>query len=122
MGSRILLIAQEDPIFLTYRSLTLSSLQRAELERARDTDPRPYLRERAAALLKIADGWSPHGVAVAGLLKPRKPDTVYAWLNRYERFGLAGLLQRPRRHRGFPPLRGTRAGGGRPPAPLPPRD
>lgn len=72
----------------------------------RDTDKRPYLRERAAALLKIADGWSAHGVAREGLLKARHPDTVYAWLTRYEREGLGGLIQRPRGHRGFSPLRG----------------
>ena len=37
--------------------LVLSARQRAELARLRDRHPKPYLRERAAALLKLADGW-----------------------------------------------------------------
>lgn len=90
------------------RTLELGPDRRAELERTRDRDPRPYLRERAAALLKIAEGRSAHGVARGGLNRPRKPDTVYDWLDRYERGGLAGLVQKPRGHRGFSPS----AGGG----------
>jgi putative transposase len=45
-------------------------------------------------------------VALRGLHKPRDPDTIYAWLDRYARDGLPGLVQRPRRPRGFPPERG----------------
>jgi hypothetical protein len=73
------------------RILALSETQRQDLERYRDHDPRPYVRERSAALLKIADGQSPHAVARTGLLKPRDPDTVYDWLNWYERIGLRSL-------------------------------
>ena len=75
----------------TQRTVTLSWAQRRELELARDHDPRPYVRERCAALLKIADGTSAHAVARLGLLKPRDPDTVYAWLAHYLADGLAGL-------------------------------
>ena len=74
------------------RTLSLSPAQRRDLEQHRDHDPRPYVRERCAALLKIADGASPFGVANAGLLKPRDPDTVYGWLNAYEAAGLAGIV------------------------------
>ena len=74
------------------RTLTLTDLQRRELMQARDHDSRPYVRERCAAILKIADGHTPHWVARHGLLKPRDPDSVYAWLTRYEADGLAGLL------------------------------
>ena len=42
---------------------------------------RPDVREKAAALLKIAEGASAYRVATSGLLKRRKPDTVYNWLN-----------------------------------------
>ena len=42
--------------------------------------------------MKVADGTSPHAVARYGLLKPRQPDTVYHWLNRYQAEGLPGLL------------------------------
>ena len=65
--------------------------QQDQLEQLRDTDKRPYMRERAAAMLKIAEGVSPRQVALNGLLKPRKPDTVYSWLHRYEKDGVAGL-------------------------------
>ncbi len=74
------------------RTLALSDGQRAELVYHRDHDPKPYVRERAAALLKVADGHSPYAVARAGLLRLRDPDTVYAWLDRYLHEGLPGLL------------------------------
>ena len=86
----------------TQRTVTLSWAQRRELEQARDHDPRPYVRERCAALLKIADGTSVHAVARHGLLKARDPDTVYAWLDYYQDQGLPGLLahQHGGNHRG----------------------
>jgi hypothetical protein len=74
------------------RTLALNPDQRLELLRARDHDPRPAVRERCAALLKIAAGQSPHAVARHGLLRPRDPDTVYAWLGYYQGRGLPGLL------------------------------
>jgi hypothetical protein len=74
------------------RTLALSDGQRAELLYHRDHDPKPYVRERCAALLKIADGHSPHAVACAGLLRGRDPDTVYAWLGHYVGEGLPGLF------------------------------
>jgi hypothetical protein len=77
------------------RVVTLTEEQRQELLELRDHDPRPYARERGAAILKIADGQSPHFVATQGLLKPRDPDTVYAWLGRYEAEGVAGLIAHP---------------------------
>jgi hypothetical protein len=66
------------------RTLTLTGGERAELERVRDRDPRPYLREKAAALLKVADGMPALTVARSGLLKPRHPETILIWLNDYE--------------------------------------
>jgi hypothetical protein len=77
------------------RVLSLTEEQRQELLRLRDHDPRPYVRERGAAILKIAEGQSPHHVATCGLLKPRDPDTVYAWLDCYEAEGAAGLIAHP---------------------------
>jgi len=74
------------------RTLELTEAQRRDLIQHRDHDPRPYVRERSAALLKIADGQSPHAVARHGLLKPRDPDTLYEWLNLYERLGLRSLF------------------------------
>lgn len=81
------------------RRLDLTAEARTQLAALRDTAPKPYLRERAAALLKIADGIPAAQVARSGLLRSRDPDTVYAWLDRYQREGLAGLHVRPGRGR-----------------------
>src|SRR5690348_13275097 len=97
-------------------SLTLTDQARAALVGARDRDPRPYYRERCAALLKIAAGQSPRQVALHGLGRPRKPDTVRGWLAAYRCGGLAALVQQPRGHRGLSPPAGSAAGGRRPPA------
>jgi hypothetical protein len=77
------------------RTLTLTEEQRQERLRLRDHDQRPYVRERGAALLKVADGQPPHRVARQGLLKPRDPDTVYAWLGHSQASGVAGLIAHP---------------------------
>ena len=74
------------------RTLALNPDHRQELLHARDHDPRPAVRERCAALLKVADGQSACAVARCGLLRPRDPDTVYAWLDYYRDQGLAGLV------------------------------
>jgi hypothetical protein len=88
------------------RSFGLSDEERAELIHLRDHAPQPYLRERAAALIKVDDGQSAARVARHGLLRPRKPDTVYAWMDRLLLDGVAGLTIRPGRGRkpAFSPL------------------
>lgn len=90
------------------RAVPLTPEQRAELLAVRDHDARPYLREMAAALLKIADGQPAYQVARHGLLRPHHPETVSGWLNRYEAGGIANLIHKPRGHRGFPPSAGRR--------------
>lgn len=86
--------------------LHLSDEQLEDLRHLRDTGEPAYLRERAAALLKIAAGASPHKVAQSGLLKKRKPDTVYTWLHRYREAGVMGLRHKPGKGRkpAFAPL------------------
>jgi transposase len=79
--------------------LVLTPTQRTELIHLRDTAPKAYLRERAAALLKMADGMPAAAVARTGLLRPRQPDTVYRWFHRYQQEGVAGLADRPGRGR-----------------------
>ena len=74
------------------RTLTLTAEQQSELRNCRDRHQLPYLRERAAALLFIADGIPPAVVARENLWRSRDPDTLYSWLDRYQAFGLAGLL------------------------------
>ncbi len=79
--------------------LELTPDQRHTLEEMRDHHPRPYLRERAAALIKVADGASGREVARFGLLRPHEPDTLYVWLHRYQDEGIAGLFVRQGRGR-----------------------
>ena len=72
-------------------TLKLSPRQRRTLVRVRDHHPKPHLREKAAALLKVADGWTIQDVARFGLLRPRSRNSVSAWVARYQARGLAGL-------------------------------
>ena len=79
--------------------LDLNESQRSELRRVRDTAPKAYLRERAAALLKLAAGESVEAVGEHGLLRRRERHTLYAWLRRYRAEGLVGLTIRRGRGR-----------------------
>lgn len=76
--------------------LTLNEQQREELEITASRHRYPYVRERAAALLQIANGLSGRFVALNSPGKPRKPDTIYSWYYRYINNGLNGLLIRSR--------------------------
>jgi transposase len=80
-------------------TICLTPEQQEQLEHIRDTDKRPYMRERAAAILKIAEGTTPRQAALNGLLKPRGPDAVYGWVHRYQQEGVAGLPIKPGRGR-----------------------
>ena len=83
----------------TQRTLQLREEERQELEHLRDHAPQPYLRERAAALLLIASGVPPAVVARTRLLRPRHPETVYLWLERWETEGFDGIPIRTGRGR-----------------------
>ena len=100
------------------RQFVLTDRQRRVLTRVRDHHRKPYLREKAAALLKVADGWTVAAVARGGLLKPRSRNTVTAWLDRFEARGLAGLKIRAGRGRkpAFSPLGADALAGPLPPA------
>lgn len=74
------------------RTVSLTDAQRQALVQFRDHDSRPYVRERCAAILKVADGLTAHAVAQHGLLRARDPDTIYRWLDTYTTAGLDGLL------------------------------
>lgn len=73
------------------RTITLTEEQRNELTEVVASHAKPYMRERAAAILKVGAGAVAYRVALNGLLKPRDPDTVYSWLDRYREGGLKGL-------------------------------
>ncbi len=89
--------------------IVLSEQQRTELREARDHHAKAYVREKAAAILKIADErLSALEVAQHRLLKRRDDNTVRSWLGRYLHEGLAGLLVR--RGRGKKPAFSPSAG------------
>ena len=77
--------------------LVLNKRERKTLTHIRDRSSKPYQREHAAALLKVADGFSPHCVALSGLLRKRDPDTVYSWVYAFDAFGFLSLSHAPRR-------------------------
>jgi transposase len=79
--------------------LALPDNQEAELVRTRDHARQPYLRERAAILLKIAAGQSIRQAAATGGRKTHHHDSVCGWVARYQTEGLAGLLVRTGRGR-----------------------
>jgi transposase len=81
------------------RYLHLTDTQRTELEDIRDHHTKPYMREKAAILLKIAQGMSPHQAAKVGGLKPHQPKSIYDWLDRYQTEGAAGLAVKAGRGR-----------------------
>ena len=80
-------------------TIELTDTQRTELETLRDHGKKAYLRERASAILKIADGLSGRQVARQGLLKSRRTATVYEWVARYKDEGIEGLKIKPGRGR-----------------------
>ena len=79
--------------------LNVTEPQRQELTWHRDQAQQPYLRERCAALLMIAEGDSPAHVARARLYKRREPDTLYRWYYRYQQAGFSGLRMQTGRGR-----------------------
>ena len=72
-------------------TVELTDEQCVSLQRIRDTDSHAYVRERAAAILKMAAGRSARDVAHNGLLKPRYHETPADWLRRYLAEGTQGL-------------------------------
>ena len=74
-----------------HREVTLSGEQAAELLKTRDHHAKAYMRERAAAILKVASGQAVRQVAATGLYKRRHRDTISDWITRCQHDGLAGL-------------------------------
>jgi len=73
-------------------TLTLKPDDRSLLQATVRAHPKPYVRQRAAALLKIAAGDSVNHVARHGLLRRFRAPTVSTWLKRYQKDGFAGLF------------------------------
>ena len=79
--------------------LQLTEEQKQELTKARNSHPKPFVRERAAAILKVDSGWSLRKTAYEGLLRRHTPETVKEWCERYLLEGLDGLKIRSGRGR-----------------------
>ena len=73
-------------------TLELTPEQRTTLEQARDHHPRFYVRERSAALLKLAEGFRVTGIVTSGLLKRRSRNAFYRWYHAYTTSGIVGLF------------------------------
>lgn len=80
----------------------LSGVDTEQLKDVRDHSPKPYLRERAGAILKLAKGETASQIAQTGLLRERYYETVADWFHRFQANGIEGLARK--------------AGGGRKPA------
>jgi transposase len=81
------------------RQIHLTVEQAQELTWVRDHHEKAYIRERAAAILKVASGHSMLQVALHGLLKPRRYETIGEWITRYEHDGVQGLQMQAGRGR-----------------------
>jgi hypothetical protein len=98
------------------RCIHLTAEQAEELQWVRDHHQKAYMRERAAAILKVASGLSMLQVALHGLLKARRYETISEWISRYEQGGVPGLQVQAGRGRkpAFSPCAGpARSGAGR---------
>lgn len=62
-----------------------------ELIDAVKSHPKPYLRERASAVIQVYEGRSATEVAKNGLLIQRHPQTVRSWIHSYNEEGFEGL-------------------------------
>lgn len=99
---------------MSRRYVTLTEAQQRELDHALRHHEKAYVRERCAAILKVAAGTSMHQVAAHGLFHPRTEEAVSDWISRYLSEGLTGLLIHSGRGRKpvFSPCESSSRGGG----------
>jgi len=71
--------------------ISLEAAEEITLQEMLKAHPKAYMRERAAAILKISQGLSGREVARHRLNRSHAPDTIYAWVARYLQEGIAGL-------------------------------
>lgn len=79
--------------------IELTEKERQELQHIRDHHAKPYIRERAAGVLKVAQGQTLSDVAQTGLLKRHEPETLRKWLDGYLREGVKAWFIKPGRGR-----------------------
>jgi len=81
------------------RKVVLSEQQYAELAKIRDHHAVPYIRQRAAAIIKVSEGVSMTKVGRYGLLRKVRHETISEWIDRYEQEGIPGLYVKEGRGR-----------------------
>ena len=72
--------------------LELGKDEQKELQKVLKSHPKAYMREKASALLQVAQGARVEDVAISGLLQKRREATVYDWIKKYKASGINGLL------------------------------
>ena len=87
--------------------------QLEQLEQACRHHPKPHVREKCAALLKLAQGHSAQTIAEEELLTRHAKDTLTDWVQRFQQQGLLGLQVHAGRGRkpAFSPSPPKRPGG-----------
>lgn len=70
----------------------LTDDQKQDLLTMRDHDPLPYIRVKAHGILQVADGHLLQEKAAVSVLKPKKPETVKFWCERFLQEGREGLV------------------------------
>jgi len=71
--------------------IRLEAAEEITLQEMLKAHPKAYMRERAAAILKVSQGLSGREVARHRLNRAHAPDTIYDWIARYQQEGIAGL-------------------------------
>lgn len=74
------------------RKLALTNAQKDELEEIAKSHAKPYMREKARALLLVERGIPALVVGRDYLIPRRDPDTMYSWMNLYEAGGVKALV------------------------------
>lgn len=69
----------------------MTNEQKTELEDVLCHSTKPYLRERASAILKLAQAQTVSDIAASGLLRKRHRETVSDWFYRFQSDGIKGL-------------------------------
>ena len=94
--------------------IELTLEQQEELKLTASRHKKPFMRERAAGILKVAGANSLRQVAYHQLLTRHAPETVKGWCEAYLDQGLAGLKIRQGRGRkpAFSPSAGSSSGTG----------
>ncbi|GAA4829509.1 hypothetical protein [Algivirga pacifica] len=79
--------------------LKLSKSEIKDLQHLLFHSEKPYLRERASAVLKVNEGLSCTYIASKGLLRHRRTHTVLEWIHAYQALGIDGLYMKEGRGR-----------------------